>query len=257
MDVRFLAGRYGWVVVVVGLGLFILFGFSGSSSVVSGELVSSGCVGVDRSSYGVHPGVFGLLPSPSSCLVSFRDGFSSGVFPAESLSTSVYLQPDFYPSFVSDGLAFWKSPSVTHYGAVGLSAYPFSRSISLFPGESRTVRFFLHSGFGVRSFQEGRLAVDDSAVGGVVSVSLDDDSLRSIVLEPTFPQFYPGWVHPIDVVVSVSPDAVPGSYSVALVTLPVRPNDQSFVPREGEYYYSFVDFVGSRAVAQLGVSVLG
>jgi hypothetical protein len=203
----------------------------------------------------VHPSVFELLPPLPACILSSRDAFTDGVSLDGSLySPSSFLQPEFYPSFPLEGLVVWSTPSLTHYGAVGVSAHPFSRSVRAYSGESLNIRFFLRAGYGVRSFQEGRL--DVSASSPLLTGVLDDVSSRSIVLEPSFPQFYSGWVHPVDLTVSVSPDASPGDYSISVYTAPVSPADQSFTPLEGEYYYSFTDFVGSRRVFELNVTVL-
>ncbi len=150
-------------------------------------------------------------------------------------------------------MSSWTNPSPTHYGAVGFGAYPFSQSVALSPGESRSLRFFLHAGFGIRSFQEGVLTTTSSSPH--LSVYLYYTSSGSILLEPTFPQFYSGWVHPVDVTLSASPSLPPGDYTLSLFSRPVSPENQQFFPLEGEYYYSFVEFTGSRLVSQITVRV--
>lgn len=231
--------------------LFRSFSSSSSDSILGDS--SSPCVGVSRDSYPLDPAVFDLLPPLPPCLVSVSHSVESGSFSQlDWISEEYYLQPEFYPPFEEEGLRAWSDPSRTHYGAVGYGLYPFESILVLSPGESATVRLFLHSGFGVRSFQEGVLVARPD-LPKYLSVSLDDVSSSSIVLSPSFPQFYPGWVHPVDVTITRSSSSPLTPMTVSLYSSSVLPSAQRFFPVEGEYYYSFTDFLGERLVGQITI----
>ena len=90
--------------VLVVLGVYFLFFISSSLQPVQ-------CVHVDRVSYGLPLSVFESLPPLPACIISSSRSVSSGSVSDLSFFTSeYYLQPEFYPSFLSEGLSQWTSP---------------------------------------------------------------------------------------------------------------------------------------------------
>jgi hypothetical protein len=240
--------------VVLGLVGFVLLGgtFSPSS-----EAEDSGCVDVNRSAYGVSPSVFAQLPSPPACLVSISSAFESGKFSdAFFFTPEYYLQPEFYPNFQSEGLPQWTSPLASHFGLVGISLYPFESRSGVLKGGEKSFRFFIHSGYGVRSTQAVRLeaVLEDSSGAQYVSLSLDPESSSGFILDPTFPLFSSNWVHPVVLTVQMDEHAPYTEYRIHLRTVPV--SDDFFTsntPTGTSLYYDSTTYVGSRILNTLTV----
>lgn len=240
------------VLILAGVLLGWWFFSTGSSS--SLVVPDSSCRSADRSSYGVDLAVFSRLPSPPSCILSVSDSFNNRQFTDSSFfAPDYYLQPEFYPSFFTEGLSKFTSPVATHYGAVGYGAFPHEWVVSRDSSQVHATRIFFHSGFGVRSFQSGSLGVEfeipeDAAH---VDVSLDSSSSEGFILGPSFPVFHPSWVKPVDVSVEVRPSA---PYREIVVYLVTRPPSSSFMgsvsPLPGSLY-SLTDWVGPQRVITL------
>lgn len=242
--------------VLVLIGVLVLGGWflftSSSSSLL--PVPDSACRSADRSSYGVDSAVFSRLPSLPACILSVSDSFNNRQFTDSFFfAPDYYLQPEFYPSFFTEGLSKFTSPVATHYGAVGYGAFPHEWVVPRDSSRVHSTRIFFHSGFGVRSFQAGSLDVEFAIPedAGHVVVSLDSSSSEGFFLGPSFPIFHPSWVKPVDVSVSVKPSA---PYREIVVYLVTRPPSSSFMdsvsPIAGSLY-SLTDWVGSQRVITL------
>ena len=191
------------VILVAVVGVWFLF-FSNENNSLSSDGSISGCANIDRSSYSISPLVFDLLPPPPACFYSVLFAYEHGMISDPSfVNESYYLQPEFFPSFVSNGLPTWEDPVATHYGAVGYGAHPIRSSITLSPSSESSTRFFIFSGFGTRSLQQAKIVYSfpNPSDASLVSISLDDASAHGFLLGPTFPQFTPQWVKPVMITV--------------------------------------------------------
>ncbi len=250
-----------WVVplvgglVLVGVVGVVLLGGIFSSPLSPGDY--SGCVDVNRSAYGVSSSIFGQLPSPPACLVSISSAFESGKFSDAFFFTPEYfLQPEFYPNFESEGLRQWTSPLASHFGLVGVSLYPFESRSGVLKGGEKSFRFFIHSGYGVRSMQAVRLeaVLEDSSDAPYVSLSLDPESSSGFILGPTFPLFSSEWVHPVVLTVRMDAQAPYTEYRIHLKTVPVSDDFfTSHTPTGTSLYYDATTYVGSRTLNTLTV----
>ena len=188
--------------------------------------VASGAVslGERRASMAFLPEVFHDLPPPPADFNAMVSLYIAGLVDERFISEKYYLQPEFYPSFNNNGFAFWLSPPLDYWGVYGHGAFPTRKTIRLSPGESADVRFFFHSGYGVRTWRGHSLAVE---FGGDAASHLSA-SIREPVflLGPDFPRFRANWARAVDFTVSALPDAVPGTYTLGINVGP-PPEEQS------------------------------
>lgn len=241
-------------VVLVGIVAWVLLSLQ-SPFVLQGN--DSACQSVARESYGISPAVFEALPSPPDCLLSISSAFSSGKFTDTTFFTSdYYLQPEFYPNFMAEGLPQWQNPVASHFGLVGLSSYPFESRSGVLKGGEKSFRFFIHSGYGVRSYQAVRLeaVLENQSDDQFVSLSLDEDSSTGFVLGPTFPLFSSGWVHPVELKVTMSANAPYKEYRIHLRSVPVSSAFiEAHTPSGTSLFYDATYYVGPRILNGLTV----
>jgi hypothetical protein len=214
-------------------------------------------VDVDRDAYGISSAVFSDLPPIPSCFQSVVDRYQDGRFAdAYFFTPAYYLQPEFFPNFVTSGLSQWQSPDASHYGVVGFGGHPATHRSGVLIGGQKSFRFFINSGFGVRGYQAGRLeaVLVNPQDAPFVKVTLDEDSANGFLLGPTFPRFSPLWVHVVDVNVSFSKDAAYKDYVISFRSAEVSEEwFDAHNPPSATYYYNITDFVGPRPAFTLTV----
>jgi hypothetical protein len=238
-------------ILLISVG-FLFFHFSTPPSLALSPI--SGCIDVNRSSYVVSPLVFANLPSPPACLISSSRAFVSRQFSdASFFSLDYFLQPEFYPTFFSEGLPKWTSPNTQTMGVIGYGAFPHYDRLIVLPGESKSIRFFFHSSFGVRSFQEGRLLIQYArpADANALIISLDANTFSGFSVGPTFPIFHPSWVKPVDLNVFRPPSSNETIW-ITLVTASPLP-EYSPPASASALSYGFTDFIGPRLVYTLEI----
>lgn len=217
-----------------------------------------GCVDLNRS-YNIPSAVFEALPQPPRCFVSMVQLYQSQQFSDDFFfGPSFFLQPEFYPSFLRNGLHYWTSPISTHWGAIGFGAFPSERTLSVARGQTIRTRFFFHSGFGVRSFQGMRVVprFQTPTDAQSIHIKLDTDSQNGFLLGPSFPKFDAAWAKPIDLEITADATAPVGNTGFVLKT---EPADAVRVERwqaeKGILYYNATDFVGEQTIAAITLAV--
>ena len=163
-----------------------------------------------RQTYGIPLDAFAGLPfAPAdfSEKTFLTRGFAFNNY--SKFSEEYYIQPEFYPSFPQNAVSYWKNPDLHYYGAIGYGFFPAGQRISLVKGESASVRFFVHSGYGVQSWQGLKIVpVNDNGNSGIEVGVLDSESL----LGPNYPVFSKEWAKSVDAVITASKDAKSGKY---------------------------------------------
>ncbi|MFH0969879.1 MAG: hypothetical protein V1776_00230 [Candidatus Diapherotrites archaeon] len=213
-----------------------------------------GCENLDRSSYGVSSSIFGDLPSPPKCFVSILSAFRNRSFvDLNFFDSSYYLQPEFYPNFLSEGLRVWKNPDDAHYGVVGYGSYPSHSDVRVVAPTK--VYFFVFSGFGVRSVQSVSLRVvfENPSDANYFSVSLDEDTSQDFLLGPTFPKFHPLWVHPVILTVIPLDSSSSHSATISIQTVRSLADFSSDPITELFLFFDSTDYVGGRQVYRLTI----
>jgi len=189
------------VLCAIALGAFFLPGEAqqgaGKQSGTVSENPAQNPLSEQRKSYGFTPAVFSQLPSPPDDFNAVVTHYLNTGTPDESFfSKKYYLQPEFYPSFLSSGINYWSDPSPTHWAAYGYGSFPVKKSISASANKESTVTFFVHSGFGVRSYQGMALRAETDSADANLSVRLSEGEF---LLGPSFPSFESSWARPVQV----------------------------------------------------------
>lgn len=163
-----------------------------------------------RKGYGIPLGVFEDLPKPPSDFQKLVELMHKGMYTNYAFFPPEYfLQPEFYKSFNENTRAYWTNPSMTHYGAAGYGFYPSFQELSVMPGETITVAFFVHAAFGVQNFQGIKIVQKNMFEG-----------IKANVFEPEFslgysyPKFSGTWAKKIMIIISVDNAASPGEYKL-------------------------------------------
>ena len=110
---------------------------------------------------------------------------------------------------MQNGLASWEKPDTTHYGVAGAGFYPAIESVSIKKGSAIMEKFFVHAGFGVRTYQGLQIIPQQADDNKGVSVTLTGSEF---LLGPTFPKFAKNWAASVGTAIAASPNAQPGEH---------------------------------------------
>ena len=172
------------------------------------EVIGTGLLEAKRETYGISLGVFEDLPEPPNDFDRMVSAMHSSQFRNYAFfSEDYFLQPEFFPSFPLHALSYWKEPNPDYYAAMGFGFFPSEQKIRVGIGETVTARFFVHTAFGVQSFQGTKLSSPESIQGIELVVSVQE-----FLLGPAFPKFDKNWVQAVDVVIHAGEEATAGSY---------------------------------------------
>ncbi|MFH1391147.1 MAG: hypothetical protein ABIH20_02430 [Candidatus Diapherotrites archaeon] len=170
-----------------------------------------------RISYKLSPAIFSELPLPPNDFNKIVSLYHSGGFRDELFfSEKYFLQPEFYPSFMKNGLNYWLNPPTTHYAAYGYGSYPIKKTVFVNREENVKTRFFFHSGYGVRSYQGFKLDAffEDEEAKEFFDVSIKEPIF---LIGPNFPKFEKNWAKDVELNVFVKPEAPQGTYNLKII----------------------------------------
>lgn len=247
----------GVILLLLALGLFF-FGVKKTPSLVFDDSGIVGCKDLNRNAYRIPSAVFEELPKPPKCFSSIVERYHAQQFSDDFFFTHPFFsQPEFYPSFARDGLLYWTNPITTHWGAIGFGAFPSEQKVLIQPGQTVKTRFFFHSGFGVRTFQGLRLEplFENPSAKEWMVIELDSESQNGFVLGPSFPKFDANWVKPVDVQITLLPNAPVQQMSFFLVTQ--SPSAEKAEQWSTRYpnYYNGTSFVGSQNAVRVRLEI--
>ncbi|MCR4368567.1 MAG: hypothetical protein NUV67_01530 [archaeon] len=192
--------------VLITLILALVFSGCVSQEQAGNETVQNEAVKtIQRPLYGLPQGVFLNLPE-------FPQDFNKIVFLYQSnefsdelfFSEKYYLQPEFYPSFAPSGLSKWLYPDAGYWAAYGYGSYPLKKTIQLKRGEKKSVAFFMHSGYGVQSWQGVSITAQQTLGAESVATEIAEPDF---LLGPNFPKFSSSWAKKVVVKVSADENA--------------------------------------------------
>lgn len=211
---------------------------SGAGIALDGEAEKNSLTEL-RQTYKIPLAVFEELPPSPSDFNRIVSLYHEGTFRQDMFfSEKYYLQPEFYPSFMQNGLNYWLNPSTTHWGVYGYGYFPVKRMVFIQPGEKAKVAFFLHSGYGVRTFQGVQLQPIFEKAG---TEEFFDVRIKEPVflLGPNFPKFNKSWAKAVLLEVSAKEGAPKGSFAVNIVVSLPPPEFSSRWKKElGNQYFN-------------------
>ncbi|MEM0360732.1 MAG: hypothetical protein QXK06_05345 [Candidatus Diapherotrites archaeon] len=193
----------------------LLPGFS--SSIIPESSQNSEGLMEERKAYGIPLAVFEELPVPPPDFNRIVSLMHKNLYTNyDFFSKDYYLQPEFYPSFKQNGLEYWLKPSTTHWAAYGYGYFPIKETVFVQQeGKKKTV-FFLHSGYGVRSFQGMMLKPEflDENAKQFLEVNISEPVF---LLGPSFPKFDKAWARAVFVEVFAKKNAPKKNFSVKII----------------------------------------
>lgn len=185
----------------------------------------------------IQPEVFELLPEYPADFgeidflvehgeIPILENFTEGV-PDENY----YKQPEFYPTWETKGVNSFLSPTPGYFAMKGLGAYPGDIVIRpVKAGQDLIAITFFHSAWGVIKWQGVGLDVtyptEGSTEMGKFSVVQDPAEVKNyfkvevepknLLLEPTYPVFYPNWTQKVKINIHVNENTPPGKYLIGI-----------------------------------------
>ena len=206
-----------------------------------------------REGYGISSAVFSELPVPPKDFNKIVSLYHQGKFNDEMFFSEKYFsQPEFYPSFLANGLTYWQQPVTTHYGAYGYGSFPIKKTIVLKKGEEFKGKFFVHSGYGVRTFQGIQLNSVFDKGEEFFDVIIKEPVF---LLEPNFPKLKKGWAKDVLFDVQVKENAPEGFYSLKIfVSSPPEELSEKW-SKEHEKYFDAATFSTDKPLFELQIIV--
>ncbi|MBI4043995.1 MAG: hypothetical protein HY393_04285 [Candidatus Diapherotrites archaeon] len=190
----------------------------------------------DRSSYGVPLQTFAMLsPLPEDFGIALYLVASGKIEDLDVFTEAYYTQPEFYPSFVSNGMVYYSNHPPDRYGALGFGFYPSPTFARAEPGGTGIATVFLHSGFGVETWQGLHVQVEVSdELKPFFSFKSEQDAY---LVCPSYPLFEPCWAQKVRIPFSVNPQTPSGTYTFSIKTRqPPQAMQEEWEKEFGERY---------------------
>ena len=144
----------------------------------------------------------------------------------EDLDKSYYKQPEFLPTFESAGLPYWQNPRLEIWGVMGWGIFPADQHLSVSRGREVVTHFYIHSAWGIETFQGVRLypffpeqnynssgnLYNEQNAEATSKYFEVEVSPENFLLEPTYSIISENWIYRVDVKIGVSGDAEAGTY---------------------------------------------
>lgn len=151
-----------------------------------------------------------LPPYPSNFIIIKRDVYAGQITDLNHISENVYKQPEFYPTWESSGLQWFRNHDYSRWGVHGYGFFPGEISYTaqnMTASDAIDIYSFLHTSWGIETWQGVKLipVYDDNYFD--VSILPED-----ILLDPTFPNFYSNWSQVINMKITAKRPVPTGTY---------------------------------------------
>ncbi len=184
---------------------------------------------------------FAELPAMPEDFGEKMHSMDSGLFNsiALGLEEEYYKQPEFLPLFEEIGLRYWQSPDLRRWGKEGFGIYPSERAHKIKPGGELYVTVFVHSAYGIESFQGLRLYSFfpcDKNAERFFSIEIEPENM---LVGPTYPIVNRDWMHKVVIKIKASEEAEPGRYLIGFnAASPAAEQDNEWREEHGSMYVS-------------------
>ena len=144
---------------------------------------------IDRSTYKIYLNkfydTFGSLPNiPKDFGVITYLVYTGRKTDFNSLDKAYYIQPEFYPLFIKNGLKFYETYDPRYVGTYGWGVYPSEQWLQAQSGAKGYFQFFFKTGWGIETWQGMNLKAVSSC--DWVTASIADPVFLT---PPTYPIF--------------------------------------------------------------------
>lgn len=192
-------------------------------------------------------------------------------FSAVAPDENYYKQPEFYPNFENEeNLEYYLQVKELDEGRVeyptervgvsGYGTYPADTVVKgILPGEDLKVVTYLHTGWFIEKYQGMELKPVFPSHGdtqqGMISVVQEPDVVKDyfevniepavILLEPSYPVFYPNWAQKVTIKVNVKENTPKGTYLVGVTPFePPADKSEGWKYKYGIYAYTDAGMAG-------------
>lgn len=164
---------------------------------------------------GIESSVFNDLPDyPSNFVIIRRDVYSNQIIELNRISESIYKQPEFYPTWNTNGLMWFTHHDYSRWGVHGYGFFPGELNYNIHnmsKDDIINVYSFLHTSWGIETWQGIKLIPDIlmKADTRYFDVTLTPNE---VLLEPTFPKFYNNWSQIVNMQIVAKEQVPEGQY---------------------------------------------
>ncbi|MDO8537585.1 MAG: hypothetical protein Q7S21_01750 [archaeon] len=243
------------IAIILIAGIFFIFSGTEKNN-PTGLVTAQGatCINLDRSSYNLPNAIFSELPPAPKCFQSIVNAFHEGKFFDETFfGKEFFLQPEFYPNFLQHGLKQWIEPDAERWNIIGFGFFPSKANVSLKEKNKTTARIFVHSAYGIRTFQGMKIIAElaDKTDEEFVSVSIKENEF---VLEPSYPKFEKNWAKAVDVVIEKKKEFNKGIEINLKIVSPSDEMQEVWAQEFGSKYYNATEFLGEKSQVKIVVN---
>jgi len=241
------------ILIIVLLLFFLIQEEQGKQEKVIEETPKENFLLEQRKSYGINSTVFSELPEPPSDFNKIVSLYHQGKFrDAMFFSEKYFSQPEFYPSFLQNSFSYWQNPVTTHYGVYGYGSFPVKKTVIVKQGEKLETKFFVHSGYGIRTFQGIQLNSVFDKGKEFFEVTIKEPVF---LLEPNFPKFEKNWAKDVLFDVQLKENVPEGFYNLKIfVSSPPKEFSDKW-NKEYEKYFDAGEFSTDTALYELQIIV--
>lgn len=159
--------------------------------------------------------IYEKLPTPPTDFTQWNEKWKKGNTEELSLVPStVYLQPEFYPTFETKGITMWTDAEPTASQRIGIASTPAEQEATL-PTDSNAFQtiLFVGSAWGSTHAQ---------AIGLAAQIEPETDihvniNPQNIIIGPNFPQFSDDWMQRITIAGELGETVKEGTYIVRII----------------------------------------
>lgn len=157
-------------------------------------------------------GVFEDLPKYDKNFVLIKRNFyDNQIKDLTKIPESVYKQPEFYPTWESNGIGWFTRHDYSRFGVHGYGTFPSEIGYSIInmsKGDSIDIYTFFRTSWGIETWQGVKL--DPVYNNSLFDVKMNPDVM---LLEPTFPKFYEKWTNIIQLNITAKEKIPSGTYT--------------------------------------------
>lgn len=191
--------------------VFLVVGISAAIFYQSENPIQAG-----RPSYeGINSTVFADLPDyPARFTLIKRNFYDGQINDFTRLNSSFWKQPEFYPTWESNGIFWFTRHDYNRWGVHGYGLFPSEISYTagnMSQGDGFSVYTLIHTSWGIETWQG--IKINPVYNTTLFDVKIEPDVL---LLDPTFPKFYYNWTQMLRYSITAKQQIPKGQYEFSL-----------------------------------------
>ena len=163
--------------------------------------------------------IYDNLPDkPANYDLVKRNFYDSQISDYSLISSEIFKQPDFYPTWERSGIPTYTNHDYDRWGVHGYGFFPGEQSLNIInmsKGDTLEIYTWFHTSWGVETWQGVQL--EPVYNQDLFSVQITPNSF---VLGPTFPSFDSEWTHLIKFTIEAKTHIQSGTYPISVMIKP-------------------------------------